>query len=78
MNSYKFSLKQYKAISKAEIELNGITVLAGENGAGKSTITRWLYYLVEVIVKYEQFLYEDLYCPVFSVSPTNYPIIDYQ
>ena len=67
MNSYKFSLKQYKAISKAEIELNGITVLAGENGAGKSTITRWLYYLVEVIVKYEQFLYEDLRRDISSI-----------
>ena len=67
MNSYRFSLKQYKAISKAEIELNGITVLAGENGAGKSTITRWLYYLVEVIVKYEQFLYEDLRRDISSI-----------
>lgn len=67
MNSYKFSLKQYKAVSKAEIELNGITVLAGENGAGKSTITRWLYYLVEVIAKYEKFLYDDLRRDIFSI-----------
>ncbi len=60
MNSYKFSLKQYRAVSKADIELNGITVLAGENGAGKSTITRWLYYLVDVISKYEKYAYSDL------------------
>ena len=60
MNSYKFTLKRHKAIADANIELNGITVLAGENGAGKSTITRWLYYLVEVIAKYEKFLYDDL------------------
>ena len=67
MNSYKFSLKQYKAVSKAEIELNGITVLAGENGAGKSTITRWLFYLVEVIAKYEKFLYDDLRRDISSI-----------
>ncbi len=60
MNSYKFTLKQYRAVSKADIELNGITVLAGENGAGKSTITRWLYYLVDVISKYDQYAYSDL------------------
>ena len=40
MDTYKFLLKHYKAIKEASIELNGITVLAGENGAGKSTITR--------------------------------------
>lgn len=60
MNSYKFTLKRHKAIADANIELNGITVLAGENGAGKSTITRWLYYLVEVITKYEWYVYMDL------------------
>ena len=41
MNSYRFTLRRHKAIADASIELNGITVLAGENGAGKSTITRW-------------------------------------
>lgn len=60
MNSYKFILKRHKAIADASIELNGLTVLAGENGAGKSTITRWLYYLVEVISKYEWYAYMDL------------------
>ena len=67
MNSYKFLLKHYKAIKEASIELNGITVLAGENGAGKSTITRWLYYLVEGITRYEDFVYEDFYRDVYSI-----------
>ena len=67
MNSYKFLLKHYKAINEACIELNGITVLAGENGAGKSTITRWLYYLVEGVSRYEDFVYEDFYHDVYSI-----------
>ena len=67
MNSYKFLLKHYKAINEASIELNGITVLAGENGAGKSTITRWLYYLVEGVTRYEDFVYEDFYHDVYSI-----------
>lgn len=71
MNSYKFTLKDYKAIKEANIDLNGITVLAGENGAGKSTITRWLYYLVEVISEYEWYAYEDL-CSDISNEINDY------
>lgn len=67
MNTYKFLLKDYKAIKEANIDLNGITVLAGENGAGKSTITRWLYYLVEVITNYDKFVYEDLRNDIFNI-----------
>lgn len=67
MNTYKFLLKDYKAIKEANIELNGITVLAGENGSGKSTITRWFYYLIEVIAKYDKFAYEDLCDDIFDI-----------
>lgn len=67
MNTYRFLLNDYKAIKQANVELNGITVLAGENGAGKSTITRWLYYLVEVVTKYDKFVYEDLRNEIFEV-----------
>ena len=67
MNTYKFLLKDYKAIKEANIELNGITVLAGENGSGKSTITRWFYYLIEVIAKYDKFAYEDLCDDIFTI-----------
>ena len=67
MNSYKFSLKQYKAVSKAEIEFNGLTVLAGENGAGKSTITRWLYFLVEAISNYERYAFNDMRREIYSL-----------
>ena len=73
MNTYKFTLKDYKAVRDAQIELNGITVLAGENGAGKSTITRWLYYLVEVIAKYDRFVYKDLHDEI-SVILRNYTL----
>lgn len=43
MDSYKFILEDYHAIKNAEIILDGLTVLAGLNGCGKSTISRWLY-----------------------------------
>lgn len=44
--NYYFELKDYHAIKEANLKLDGITVLAGENGCGKSTISRWFYYLV--------------------------------
>ena len=67
MNTYKFLLKDYKAIKEANIELNGITVLAGENGSGKSTITRWFYYLIEVISKYDRFAYDELWNDIYTI-----------
>lgn len=46
MSAYVFSINDYHSIKTASINLDGITVLAGINGCGKSTISRWIYYLV--------------------------------
>lgn len=53
MNNYEYILSEFNAIKYGRIALNGITVLAGENGCGKSTLSRWLYYLVNTINQYE-------------------------
>ena len=47
--SLRFSIKNFRAIKEASITLNGITVVAGENGSGKSTISRLLYYTFKAI-----------------------------
>ncbi|MDD6857682.1 MAG: ATP-binding protein, partial [Lachnospiraceae bacterium] len=39
----KLSLKNVGKIKEADIELNGITVIGGENNTGKSTIGKMLY-----------------------------------
>lgn len=59
MEKYNFILKNFHSIKSADIDLNGITVLAGENGCGKSTITRWIYYIVECLVHFEDYAYKD-------------------
>lgn len=46
MNEYRFILHDYHAISEANISIDGITVIAGCNGCGKSTISKWLYAFV--------------------------------
>lgn len=52
---YTFSIKDYYAIKDAKIRMDGITVLAGINGCGKSTLSRWLYYLVNATREFERF-----------------------
>ena len=54
MNTYRLKIENYHSISKADIALNGITVLAGINGCGKSTLARWLYYIVNFSNKFEE------------------------
>lgn len=43
----QLSIKDYRAVKSAEIDLNGITVISGINGAGKSSISRLLYYAIK-------------------------------
>lgn len=62
MSIYRYTLSDYHAIKEADITIDGITVLAGENGCGKSTLSRWLYYLVNGAQRFEDIainLYEE-------------------
>ena len=43
-NNAEIKIRDFHAIHKADIVLNGITVIAGVNGCGKSTISKTLYY----------------------------------
>lgn len=59
MSKYKYIIRDYHAIKEAEIKLDGITVLSGINGCGKSTLSRWLYYLINGAKGFEAFLYKE-------------------
>lgn len=39
----KLKIKNVGILSKVDLEINGITVIAGENDTGKSTISKSLY-----------------------------------
>ena len=53
MSQYRFILRDYHAIQEADITINGITVMSGINGCGKSTLSRWLYYIIKGSTDFE-------------------------
>lgn len=62
------SIKSFRAIEEADIKLNGITVVAGENGCGKSTISRLLYYSIKSTIEYDKLVEKKL---KEELSPTT-------
>lgn len=54
----KLSIENIGIIRKAEVEINGLTVIAGENDTGKSTVGKLLFSIVKAISRYEQDLNE--------------------
>lgn len=67
MSKYTFKLSNYHAIEDANITLDGITILSGENGSGKSTISRWLYYLIRGTNEYEIFVEKEAINEIRSI-----------
>ncbi len=59
MSTYRYTLSEYQAVKEADLTIDGLTVLAGENGCGKSTLSRWLYYLVNGVQRFETFTMRD-------------------
>ena len=59
MAKYRFRIDNYHAIKHADLEINGITVVAGVNGSGKSTVSRWLNYVVNGLASLEDMLFSD-------------------
>ena len=47
------SLKNIGKVESAKVELNGITVIAGENDTGKSTVGKALYSIFNSFYKIE-------------------------
>lgn len=69
-SSYQYSLHNYRAVMKADIRLDGITVIAGINGCGKSTLSRWLYYLVNTVNNFDSLAINEYISRIQNLSLT--------
>lgn len=54
MSKLSLHVKDFRAIAEATIELDGITVISGINSAGKSTLSKFLYYVVKLTLEQEE------------------------
>lgn len=61
----ELSVEDFKAVKKADISLNGITVVSGINGCGKSSLSQLLYYSFYYANRYEEIVDELLYRDLF-------------
>ena len=57
----KLKLENVGKIRSANIDLNGITVIAGENNTGKSTIGKMLFCVFHAFYKIEEQIREERY-----------------
>jgi predicted ATPase len=53
------TLQNVGIIKQAKIALNGLTVIAGENDTGKSTVGKLMFAIVKALSRFEQDLNED-------------------
>lgn len=53
-------VQQFRAIQNANIDLNGITVVAGVNGCGKSTLSKLLYNTIKISHNYDTIIKQRL------------------
>jgi energy-coupling factor transporter ATP-binding protein EcfA2 len=49
----QINIEDFRAVNKANIIIDGITVVAGENGCGKSSISKLIYFLYKTVSNYE-------------------------
>ncbi len=55
----KLTIKNIGAIEEADIELSGLTVIAGENDSGKSTVGKLMFSITKAIGKYKDEIKEN-------------------
>ena len=67
-NDLRLEISDFRAIGHADIILDGITVIAGENGSGKSTISKLLYHTIKVVNEYDSIIDEQLKSKLRRIS----------
>lgn len=73
----RIEIEKIRAIQSAKIILNGITVITGENGCGKSTISKLTYSLCKASIDYDDLVEQRLKSEIKKAfNPLNIIISD--
>ncbi|MFA7360469.1 MAG: AAA family ATPase [Candidatus Kapaibacterium sp.] len=64
----EINIKDFRAINSADIILNGITVMAGNNGSGKSTISKLLYHTLKSAIDFDKIVAKSLFSELLSIQ----------
>ena len=68
----ELQLKNIGMIKEANIKLDGLTVIAGENNTGKSTVGKLLFSIIKASNRYKEDLEESKEDKLFSLIEKNY------
>lgn len=75
-SSVTLRVENFRAIGKAEIKLDGITVVAGVNGCGKSTLSKLLYWVYHGVLDFDElFLQPQLKLDIKNIEKMVYSLI---
>lgn len=75
-SSVTLRVENFRAIGKAEIKLDGITVVAGVNGCGKSTLSKLLYWVYRGVLEFDKlFLQPQLKLDINNLKKIVYSLI---
>lgn len=64
----RLKTENFRAVNSADIIIDGITVVAGENGSGKSSISKLLYFLYKTVANYDFLVRKRLLSQLNDVS----------
>ena len=64
----RLKAENFRAIGSADILLDGITVVAGENGCGKSTLSKLLYHVYKSSANYEALVSNELRMKLMNID----------
>ncbi len=70
----KLTIKNIGKIEKAEVEIKGITVIAGENNTGKSTVGKSLWALFNGLYKINEQIYREKLKSIRDILSSFYRI----
>ena len=68
----RLKLENIGMIRHADIRLDGLTVIAGENDTGKSTVGKLIFSLIKAFNRYEEDLKESKYARIFELIEKLY------